>query len=75
MFMCQNIEEKPKIWLKDLDDHYATFTIGNKCAAVRLDKMPEIAEGVYKVEVLSMLCIVDTNIPISEGGRAVEVIS
>jgi len=73
--MCQNDNGKPRIWLKDVNDHYATFTAGNKCAAVRLDRMPEISEGVYKVQVFSVICIVDTNIPLCEGGREAEIVS
>lgn len=74
-FMFQSVEEKPRIWLKDLNEHYATFSTSRGIASVRLDNLPQIKKGVYRIKVFSDYCIVDTNIPFTSGGREIEVIS
>lgn len=73
--MFQSVEEKPRIWLKDLNEHYATFSTSRGIASVRLDNLPQISEGVYRIKVFSMECIVDTNIPLASGGRELEIVS
>ena len=72
--MSQIVEEKPKIWLKDLNEHYATFATKNKLMSIRLDNLTPIENGVYKVKVFSNYCILDTNVPLASGGRELEVI-
>jgi hypothetical protein len=69
-----SVDGNPKVVLRGLDEHYARFRCGSNIASVRLDKMRKIGDGVYKVEVFSVNCIVDTNIPIPYEGRELEAV-
>lgn len=79
MSMCQGLlfeteGEKPKILLKSLSEQYAVFIVDRKYISVRLDKMPQVEEGVYKVRLNNLYCIVDTMQTIPNGGIELDAI-
>ena len=63
-----------KAKLIEVSEHYAMFTFDGKCACICLDRLPQIRDGVYKVEVFSNFYLVDINEPLPHGGKILEAI-